>query len=178
MEEHPSPPPRPNKLRRAKLAQIEALRAEAQVRVKELSDQEFLVAGLALYAAEGNKRDGEVAFANTNPRMIQFFCGWLRRFFEIDESRLRLRLYLHQGLDIDEANAFWSGLTGIPVTSFRKPYRAVADGGIRKSKHPLGCPAVCYACSKTHRGIMAMVDALLSWPIRSGVAQSGRARGC
>ena len=62
---------RPNKLRMAKLAQIEALRAEANDRLREISDREFLIAGLALYAAEGNKRDGEVAFANTNPSMSQ-----------------------------------------------------------------------------------------------------------
>lgn len=171
-------PSRPNKLRLAKLAQIEAIRAEANERLLEISDQEFLIAGLALYAAEGGKTDGEVTFANTNPRMIGFFCSWLRRFFEVDESRLRLRLYLHEGLNLDEANEFWSKLTAIPITSFRKPYRAVVDRSIRNTKHPLGCPTVCYGCSRTHREIMAMVDALLSWPTRSGVAQSGRARGC
>jgi hypothetical protein len=169
---------KPNKLRLAKLAQIEDLRADANERLNDISNQEFLVAGLALYAAEGGKTDGEVAFANTDPRMILFFCTWLRRFFAVDESRLRLRLYLHEGLNIGEANAFWSELTGIPLSSFRKPYRAAADPSIRKSKHPLGCPSVLYGCSRTHRGIMAMVDALLSWPNRSGVAQSGRARGC
>lgn len=163
--------PRPNKLRRAKLAQIEALRTEANERLRNISDQEFLIAGVAFYQAEGSKRDGEVIFANTDPRMILFFCAWLRRFFDIDESRLRLRLYLHEGLDIDEANAFWSALTGIPVTAFGKPYRAKADPSIRRSKHPMGCPAVRYGCSKTHRAITALADALLSWPTRSGVAQ-------
>src|SRR5688572_20452853 len=110
--------------------------------------------------------------------MIAFFCAWLRRFFDIDESRLRVRLYLHEGLDIDEANEFWSELTGIPIASFGKPYRAKADPSIRRSKHPMGCPAVRYSCSKIHREIIAMTNALLSWPIRSGVAQSGRALGC
>ena len=162
---------RPNKLRLATLAQIEALRTEANLRLSVISDREFLIAGLALYAAEGNKRDGEVALANTDPRMILFFCRWLRRFFEVDESRMRLRLYLHEGLDLEEANAFWSGLTGISVTGFQKPYRAKADHTIRNSKHPMGCPSVRYSCSRTHRSIMGMVDALLSWPTRSGVAQ-------
>jgi hypothetical protein len=169
---------KPNRLHLAKLAQIEALRAEADARLKEISDQEFLIAGLALYAAEGAKTDGDVLFANTDPRMIAFFCAWLRRFFDIDESRLRVRLYLHEGLDIDGANEFWSKLTKIPIASFGKPYRAKADQSRRKTKHPMGCPAVRYSCSKTHRTIIAMSDALLSWPIRSGVAQSGRALGC
>ena len=57
-------------------------------------------ARVALYAEEGAKRDGAVKFANTNPRMIAFYCAWLRRFFEIDEARLRVRLSLHEGLDL------------------------------------------------------------------------------
>jgi hypothetical protein len=64
------------------------------------------VAGVALYAGEGAKRDGAVKFANSDPRMIGFYCAWLRRFFEIDEARLRVRLYLHQGLDLSASVAF------------------------------------------------------------------------
>lgn len=163
---------RPNKLRDRKLAEIERLKEEGLRRLSDLTEQEFLVAGVALYAGEGAKRDGEVKFANSDPRMILFFCTWLRHFFDIDESRLRVRLYLHEGLDIEAANAFWSALTGIPLDQFRKPYRAVPDPSIRKSKHPLGCPGVRYSCSTTHREIMGLSDALLSWPGRSGVAQS------
>jgi hypothetical protein len=61
------------------------------------------MAGVMLYAGEGAKRDGNLLLANSDPRMISLFCAWLRHFFEIDESRLRVRLYLHQGLDLDAA---------------------------------------------------------------------------
>jgi hypothetical protein len=37
--------------------------------------------------------------------MVRFFCAWLRRHFAIDERRLRIRVYLHQGLDLDAAEA-------------------------------------------------------------------------
>src|SRR5215217_8727319 len=43
---------------------------------------------------------------------------------------------------------------------------------IRKSKHPMGCPAVRYSCSETHRRVMGLVHALLSSDAYSGVAQS------
>jgi len=93
--------------------------------------------------------------------MILLFCTWLRRFFDVDESRLRVHLYPHQGLDLDGASSFWSALAGIPLTQFGTPYRAVPDPSIRRSKHPLGCPAVSYASSVTHREIMGLVQALL-----------------
>ncbi|MBV9934556.1 MAG: hypothetical protein JO367_09665 [Actinobacteria bacterium] len=102
-------------------------------------------------------------FTNSDPRMIVFFCAWFRRFFEVDESRLRIHLYLHEGLDLEAANAFWSRLTGIPETQFHKPYRAKPDPSMRQSKHPMGCPAVEYSCAETHRRVMGLVHALLGF---------------
>jgi hypothetical protein len=152
----------PNALQRRKQAEIDRLVAEGQVRVGRLSDREFLVAGVALYAGEGSKGDGVVKFANSDPRMVRFFCCWLRRFFEVDESRLRVALYLHEGLDLAKAVTFWSELTGIPPSQFGKPYRAVADPSIRTAKHVHGCVGIRYSCSATHRTIMGLVRALLN----------------
>ena len=152
----------PNALQRRKEGEIERLLEEGRVRIGRLTEQEFLVAGAALYAGEGTKRDGAVRFANSDPRMIVFFCCWLRQFFEIDESRLRVRLYLHEGLDLAAAIAYWSALTGIPPTQFGKPYRAVPDASIRHAKHVHGCVTVSYSCSVTHRSVMGLVNASLS----------------
>jgi transcriptional regulator with XRE-family HTH domain len=153
---------RTSKLALRKKAEIDQLRAEGRQRIAQLSEREFLIAGVALYAGEGAKRDGTLRFANSDPRMVFFFVTWLRHFFDVDESRLRLRQYLHAGLDIDAANAFWSELTGIPSTQFHTPYRAVPDASIRTTKHLMGCPSVTYSCSRTHRAIMGLVEALLS----------------
>jgi hypothetical protein len=151
----------PNALQRRKQAEIDRLLAEGRARIGQLSEREFLMAGVALYAGEGSKRDGVVRFANSDPRMVAFFCAWLRHFFEIDESRLRVHLYLHEGLDLASAIGFWCELTGIPPAQFVKPYRAVPDRSIRHAKHVHGCPSVGYSCSTTHRTIMGFVAALL-----------------
>jgi hypothetical protein len=152
----------PNALQRRRQAEIDRLVEEGRARIGRLSEREFLVAGVALYAGEGSKRDGSVIFANSDPRMVVLFCSWLRHFFQIDESRLRVRLYLHQGLDLDGAIAFWSEVTGIAASQFSKPYRAVPDPSIRHAKHVHGCVGVRYSCSATHRSIMGLVGALLS----------------
>jgi len=151
----------PNALQRRRQAEIDRLVQEGRARIGRLSEREFLVAGVALYAGEGSKRDGRVRFVNSDPRMVAFFCSWLRHFYEVDESRLRLVLYLHQGLDLSAAMAYWSTLTGIPESQFTKPYRAVPDPSIRHAKHVHGCVTVGYSCSATHRSIMGLVGALL-----------------
>jgi hypothetical protein len=152
----------PNKLQRRKQAEIDGMRAEGAARIGTVSDRDRLLVGLALYAGEGAKTDGGVKLANSDPRLIRFFVTWLRTCFDIDERRLRVRLYLHDGLDLEAANAFWSALTEIPLSQFTKPYRAVPNASIRRSKHPMGCPSVSYSCSRTHRLVMGMIDALLS----------------
>ena len=141
---------------------IEELNRDASVRIGVLGDDEFFIAGVALYAGEGSKADGEVRFTNSDPGMVRFFCAWLRRFFDVDEQRVRGRIYLHQGLDLDATEEFWSALTRIPAAQFHKPYRATPDPSIRTNKHEHGCFSVGYACSRTHREVMGLVRALIS----------------
>ncbi len=153
---------RPSRLRVEKEAEIARLLAEGRERLGRLSERDLLVAGTALYAGEGAKRDGDVVFANSDFRMVVLFLRFLRTFFEIDERRLRARVYLHEGLDLAAATAFWSMATDIPESQFRKPYRAVPDRSIRRAKHVHGCVYVRYSCSTTHRAIAGLIAGLLA----------------
>jgi hypothetical protein len=153
---------RRNSLHDARLAEIDACNELGAERIGKLSEAAFLAAGAALYAGEGSKTTNEVKFANTDPAMVSFFCSWLRHFFDIDETRLRVRVYLHEGLDLDAAEAYWSDITNIPRKQFRAPYRAVADPTIRRTKHEYGCVYVRYGSARTLREIMGLVRALLS----------------
>ncbi|MCU1485862.1 MAG: hypothetical protein JWN67_2608, partial [Actinomycetia bacterium] len=154
-------PRAPNALQRAKAAEVERLLAEGRERIGELSERDLLIAGTALYAGEGFKRDGLVGFANNDPAMVALFLHWLRACFTIDESRLRCSIYLHDGLDLQAAEAYWSQVTGVPANQFRKPQRVELRVGIRRTKHRHGCARVWYSCSRTHRAIMGLVSTLL-----------------
>jgi transcriptional regulator with XRE-family HTH domain len=163
---------RPHRGQIEKLREIDHLNRTGAERIGDLAEREFLLSGVALYAGEGFETDdGDVGMANTDPTILAFFCAWLRHFFEIDESRLRVCLYLHKGLDLEAAEAFWSDLTGIPRSQFIKPYRAEPKGRVRRTKHLLGCPRVYYCSTTIHRAIMGLVRALLSSNSYSGVAQ-------
>ena len=168
---------RPHPAREARLRQIEEMNREGAERIGTMSEREFLVAGTALYAGEGAKGDGFVQFANTDPAMVRLFCAWLRHFFDVDESRLRVRVYLHEGLNLEAAEHFWSMTTGVPRTKFRKAHRAIPDPSIRRNKHEHGCAYVYYSCSKTHRRIMGLVRALLSSSSFRG-SSIGRTTAC
>lgn len=152
----------PNALARRKQGEIDRLLAEGRERIGHLSERDLLIAGAALYAGEGGKTDGSVVFANSDVRLVVLFLRFLRAYFDIDETRLRVRVYLHAGLDLDAAVRFWSQATGIPAEQFGKPYRAVPDASIRHTKHVNGCAYVKYSCAATHRAIMGMMAGLLA----------------
>jgi len=153
---------RPHPLQVRKQAEIEACRAEAVELVGSLSARDRDLFALGLYAGEGEKSDGRISMANTNPAYLGVFVRWLREQFLVDEARLRVRLYLHDDLDLAEANTFWSTVLEIPLVQFHRPHRAVADGTRRRAKHQYGCATVSYSCALTHRRVMARVQAVTS----------------
>ena len=151
---------RPHPLHLAKLAELDRCREEAEAWVQSMTDRGMTGFCLGLYAGEGNKTKSMVGLANTNPALLVVFLTWLRRAFAVDERRLRVIVYLHEGLDIERAVAFWSGLLDIPPTQFGKPYRAVADASRRSTKHEYGCATIRYSCSLTIRRLLAMIEAV------------------
>lgn len=172
---HSSQQPHPLHLK--KLADIERCRVEAQQLVGSLSDRDLLMLGIGLYAGEGSKTPGTVSMANTNPVFLGLFVTWLRRHFAINGSRLRVRLYLHLGLDLAAASRFWSNATRIPLEQFTAPHRPPADASRRRSKHEFGCATVAYSCATTHRRVMALIEAV-SFPTAIRDSSVGRAGRC
>jgi hypothetical protein len=154
---------KPHPLTLKKQAQLEQCRQEAIERVGNLNARDRLMFGLALYLGEGFKtEEASMGMANTDPAILRFFVGWMREFFEIDESRFRVRLYLHDDLDVDAATSFWSAQLQIPYSQFTRPYRAQQRGSYRRSKHVYGCPQVRYSDLFLHRRVMAMIAAISS----------------
>ena len=100
--------------------------------------------------------------------MVRFFCDWFRRYFAPDETRLRVRVFLHVGLDMEAAECHWSSVTGVPTAQFQAPHRVAADPSIRRIKHEFGCAYVRYHCTRTHREVMGLVRALLSSEVLPG----------
>jgi hypothetical protein len=153
---------KPHPLTVKKQAEIERCRVEAAEFVGEMSERDLTMFCLGLYAGEGGKTQGAVSFANTNPIYLAAFACWLRRTFEVDLARVRVKLYLHEGLDLEAATGHWSRLLDVPQAQFGKAYRAVADPTRRTAKHVNGCATLVYSCTTTHRRVMAMVAAVAS----------------
>lgn len=91
-------------------------------KLENLTQREFLVAGLSLYWGGGSKKSQQVQFCNSDPRMIKFMIKWLKAFFNVDNEEMRCRLGInetHRSREI-KVKEYWVEVTGIPISQFNK----------------------------------------------------------
>lgn len=111
--------------------------------------------GLILYWGEGDKTGNYlVALTNTDSRILIYFILWLRKYFEIDENRLRCRLYIWDFLNERKAKEFWSKEVNIPVSQFTKSYISKSRPNVRKVRHEHGVCRISYGSTKVFGKIM------------------------
>ncbi|MER6478679.1 helix-turn-helix domain-containing protein [Streptomyces filamentosus] len=105
--------------RRARRNEYEAARQAAEAEIGAMSEQELLIAGVALYWAEGAKskaysRRERVIFVNSDPNVILVFLAWLR-LVGVAEERISFRLMIHESADVHGVEQYWAGLVGVNI---------------------------------------------------------------
>ncbi len=94
--------------------------------IGQLNNRELMIAGIALYWAEGfkNIHEHRLGFCNSDPRMIKFYLYWLRSFLNVEDKDLVARLTLNESYQnkIKPIEQYWSEITGIPLNQFSKPF--------------------------------------------------------
>lgn len=147
-----------NKIKRRKEI-TQTLLKEGELEIGKLSKRDKFIAGLALYFAEGDKTDKNVAFTNTDPRAIKFMCMWFRIFCKIAEDKFRCYLYIHDDLNELDAKRYWSLITKIPLSQFRKSYIVKNRlNRLRKTKHKYGVLRITISNVSLLRKIMGWIS--------------------
>lgn len=91
-------------------------------KIGELSERELFLIGAALYWAEGGKNQRKVVFINSDPKMILLWVVWVIECLKITKERLVCRVEINEKCRkyLNKIENYWSNLTGIPITQFRK----------------------------------------------------------
>ena len=112
-----------NRAKRNKRIMIIAERLKKEISESDFNNKFLLKTVLSiLYLAEGSKTRGQVMFANTDPKLSLFFITLLRKCYEIDESKLRIRLHLHYYHNIKKTKQYWANLLKVSEEKFGKIY--------------------------------------------------------
>lgn len=150
--------------REARILRTQTIFQQAKRELGDLSKRDRFIAGLMLYAGEGEKTDGKGGFANSDPKMISFMMKWFREFCDLPISKFRGAIWLHEDRSEKEAKRFWSELTHIPEAQFHKTYIAknkVDSKKIRKNIHEHGIFAIRFSDTAKQRRIIGWISALL-----------------
>lgn len=146
---------------------IKKLIREGRKEIGRLSKRDRFIAGIAMYYGEGGKTDGDVSFANSDPRLIRFMIGWFREFCDISNKKFRGNLYIHDNLNEGRAKKFWSDLTKIPCSQFTKTYVVKNNPyRLRKVKHVFGVFRIKVSNVNLHRKIMGWMKGLVGYPLK------------
>lgn len=99
------------------------LKEKGASEVGTLSERDLFITGVALYWAEGFKKDTQLGFSNSDPKMISLFIKWLIVCQKISLNNIRIRVVINESHKerIDEIHEYWSKETGISHIQFQKP---------------------------------------------------------
>ncbi|OGG24036.1 hypothetical protein A3A79_02465 [Candidatus Gottesmanbacteria bacterium RIFCSPLOWO2_01_FULL_43_11b] len=94
------------------------------IEVAELTPRELFIAGIALYWAEGFKKDNLMGFSNSDPNMIRFMVRWLKEACNISIDRLRFRLGLNETYKdkVQPIQKYWQKILRVSDQQFQKPF--------------------------------------------------------
>lgn len=130
-------------------------------KLKLLNDKNILkLLASVIFWCEGNKRrTSGLQLTNSDPKLIQVFLHAIRRAFDIDESKFRALIHLHEYHNKQEQHNFWSTVTSIPLNQFTKPYLK-PHTGIRKRDDYQGCISIRYNDAKIAKQLKALYYSL------------------
>ncbi len=111
-----------NRLKRVVV--IEEGKKWAKSTIVSLSKRDLLIAGIALYWAEGSKTDRRFIFVNSDPAMILLMYKWLKSVFQIEKEAFMPRLSINEihKPRVHKVLEFWSNLLELPVAQFGNPW--------------------------------------------------------
>lgn len=112
---------------------------EAKIIFDRYSHETLFHTGLALYWAEGAKRNNMCHFMNSDEKMIEIFLLWLQRYADYDREQVYYRLYLHRPYQHQNWESWWQHTLDVPMENFKKTIIKPTGLGIKKRPNYKGC---------------------------------------
>lgn len=95
--------------------------------------------GIALYWAEGAKRNNQYLFVNSDHEMMSVMVTWLERYLGYSRRELRYRLYIHKPYAHENLERFWMKELNVTEAQFTKTVYKPTNLGIKKRPNYKGC---------------------------------------
>ncbi len=112
------------RVQNATALKIKTLKEEGKKEIGDVTKRELFLIGISLYWSEGFKKDSQVGFANSDPKMINLFLKWLYVCFNYEPKDIisRVTANVSHKERINEIEQYWSNKISIPIEQFHKPF--------------------------------------------------------
>lgn len=118
-----------------------------------------------LFWCEGAKVNNLVKFTNSDPLLIKTFLHLLRTGFDINESKLRIIMHLHEYHKEKRQKVFWGKVTKIPLRQFHRSYLKPNTGKRKRLNYP-GCVSISYYDAKVAKELAAIYNVFAQRGVR------------
>ncbi len=89
--------------------------------------------------------------------------NWFREFCDIDYQEFRCNLYLHDTINENSAKKYWSRITRVPLSQFKKSYIVKNNPDrLRRTKYKYGICRVNVGNVNKLRKIMGWISGVFS----------------
>lgn len=126
-------------LREKRLKREEIVFKEAVEEYERFKKDELFKIGIALYWAEGAKRNNYFAFSNSDYKMVEVMLRWVEKFSSVQRENLHAYLYIHKPYAHEKCEEFWSEKLNMPLTCFRKTTYKPTSKLVKKRPQYKGC---------------------------------------
>ena len=119
----------------------------------------LLISGILLYWAEGARREKEVEFTNTDPKMIKLMMEFFRKILEVPESKFKILVRISENGNIEKAEDFWLKITGLKKENPRTPELLKSNPNSKTlQKHPYGMCRIVINNVSLLRKMLALIQ--------------------
>ena len=137
-----------------------AIMVQASKEIKNITRRDLQIIGLCLYLGEGSKAQrGATKLANSDPAVIKIMMRYFREICLVPEKKFRAHIHTYSHLNVEDAEVYWSKITGIPRNQFYKTYSkpSIASKG-KKDSTPYGTVDLTVCSTELYLQIMGQIE--------------------
>lgn len=118
------------------IARRKSILGTSQKQIENLSRNELLLIGAALYWAEGHKRpimkngreltSHHVSMTNADPKILNMFLRFITEICDISREEVKVGVRIFQHLNEEVVLDYWSKTLSIPRANFNKTYLGIS----------------------------------------------------
>lgn len=151
-----------------RVIETQNLKIQGQLEVGTISRRDLWMLGIGLWLGEGSKTLEQIRLVNSDPIIIRLFIRWLKEICELENNNITLAMHLYPDSVEADCQSYWSKVTGLPSTQFRKTQidRRLNKKPVKFGKNPFGTLHVTVVSNKNldrgvrlHRRMMGWVAA-------------------